>query len=209
MAVAGAGRRHRFLDVRFVLGVGLVLASVLGVTAIVSAAERTVQVYAAERPLAVGQRVASTDLVATAVRSVAADRYLAPGQVPEAGLLITRAVAEGELVPASAVGTAASITVSSVVVTTGAELASGVESGALVDIWAATELKAGGYGPPAVLVPDAEVVRVLENDSLLSSPQERAVEVLVPKDRVARVLQALANADAVSLVPVAQPVLPR
>ena len=197
----GIGR----IDARFVLGIALVLGSVAGVWAVVSAAERTARVYAAGSPLAAGDRITADSLVVAAVRLGGAGvHYLTPEDVPAEGLVVTRAVDEGELVPASAVGAESSLRLSSVVVPLPGELPRGVESGALVDLWAAPEAD-DGYGPPVVLVPGAEVVRSVESGAFLSGGGSRAVELLVPKDRVARLLQALANEDAISLVPVATP----
>ncbi|WP_210506432.1 hypothetical protein [Naasia sp. SYSU D00057] len=197
----GTGR----IDVRFLLGVLLVLGSVAGVWAVVAGAERTEQVYAAAAPLAAGDRITGDSLVVAAVRlGGTARHYLAPDDLPPEGLVVTRAVDEGELVPVSAVGSETSLRLSSVVVPLAGEPPRGVAPGARVDVWAAPEAE-DGYGPPAVLVPGAEVVRSVEDGAFLSAGGSRAVELLVPKDRVARLLQALANEDAVSLVPVATP----
>jgi hypothetical protein len=200
---------HRFrsrLDVRFLIGAALVVGSMAGVWVVVAAAERTEQVYAAATSLAVGDRVTAEQLVLAPVRLGGTGRhYLTPADLPDDGLVVTRAVDEGELVPESAVGSAAGLRLASVVVPLGGEPARGVESGALVDVWAAAETDEG-YGPPAVLVSGAEVVRTIESSGLLASGSG-AVEILVPKDKVARLLQALANADALSLVPVTSPVV--
>jgi len=57
-----------------------------------------------------------------------------------------------------------------------------------------------------VIVSGATVVRLVESASMVTGGETTAVEVLVPTSRVARVLDAVANADAVSLVPAAIPV---
>jgi hypothetical protein len=204
--MGGRGRRRTGrLDVRFLLGIVLVLGSVVGVWAVVAGAERTEQVYAAASPLAAGDRITADSLVVAAVRlGGATSHYLTPDDVPAEGLVVTRAVDAGELVPASAVGSDTSLRLSSVVVPLAGEPPHGVEPGALVDVWAAQETE-DGFGPPAVLVPGAQVVRSVDGGSFLSASGSRAVELLVAKDRVARLLQALANEDAVSLVPVATP----
>ncbi|WP_210480677.1 hypothetical protein [Naasia sp. SYSU D00948] len=198
--------RHRGrLDVRFLIGAVLVVGSIAGVWSVVAAAERTEQVYAAATALAVGDRLTEDRLVLAPVQLGGAGRhYLTPADLPEGGLVVMRAVDEGELVPESAVGSEAGLRLASVVVPLGGEPARGVEAGALVDVWAAPEGEDGVYGPPAVLVPGAEVARTLASDGLLTSGSG-AVEILVPKDRVARLLQALANGDALSLVPVTSP----
>jgi hypothetical protein len=205
MSLLPVRKRRLRLDVRFLVGAVLVVGSMAGVWAVVAAAERTEAVYAAAGPLAVGDRLTADRLVLAPVRLGATSRhYLTPADLPDGGLVVTRAVDAGELVPESAVGSEAGLRLASVVVPLTGEPPRGVEPGALVDVWAAAEAADGGYGPPAVIVPGAEVVRTVEGSGLLSSGSG-AVEVLVPKDRVARLLQALANADALSLVPVTSP----
>jgi hypothetical protein len=44
-------------------------------------------------------------------------------------------------------------------------------------------------------------VRIVEDDGLVSSRTSGAVEVLVPRSRVARVLQVQASGDALAVVP--------
>jgi hypothetical protein len=52
-----------------------------------------------------------------------------------------------------------------------------------------------------VIVPGAIVVRLVESDSIVAADQSTGIEVLVPKSKIARVLEALANDDAISVVP--------
>ncbi|HEY8587997.1 MAG TPA: hypothetical protein VIL55_00460 [Naasia sp.] len=196
---SGPARRF-WVDVRFLLGIGLIAASVLGGGAIVAAAERTETVYAAADALLVGQRVDRGDLVAVPVRlGATSDRYVRPADLPADGLVVTRPVDEGELVPRSAVGTEHAVEQSPIVLPIETEPASAVEPGALVDVWAARRTEDGGVEAPAVLVSRAQVVRTLEGDGLLAG--SGGVEVLIPQDRVARVLQALGDGDALTVVP--------
>ncbi|WP_150306893.1 hypothetical protein [Planctomonas psychrotolerans] len=205
--VPDPARRRRFwFDPRFAVGLALVLASVLGVTLLVATADRTEAVYAANSPLAVGDRVYPADLAISHVRLGASEKsYVRRGAVPKAGFIVTRTVSEGELLPAAAVGSIDGVTVSSVVVDTRGRLPRAVAAGEVVDVWSAREVENGLYGPPGVLVPSATVVRVLEPEGLLAQDVAASVELLVPKDRVARVLESLANSDAISLVPVNRP----
>jgi hypothetical protein len=199
--------RGRFwFDPRFAVGLVLVVVSVLGVTLLVSAAERTRPVYAATQTLAAGETVDATDLAVAQVRLGRAERnYLSPGDLPPGGVVLTRTVQGGELLPVGAVADADSVDVSSVVVQSTGRVPRGVEAGRLVDVWAAREGEGGLFGPPGVLVPSATVVRVLEDDGLVGDGAAESVEILVPRDRVARVLESIANGDAVSLVPAAAP----
>lgn len=198
------GRGRFWFDPRFAVGLVLVIASVLGVTLLVSAAERTRPVYAATQTLAAGETVDPDALAIAQVRLGRAERnYLSPGDLPPEGVVLTRTVQEGELLPAGAVADATAVDASPVVVASTGRLPRGVTAGRLVDLWAAREGEGGVFGPPGVLVPAATVVRVLEDDGLVGDGSAESVEVLVPRDRVARVLESIANGDAVSLVPAA------
>jgi hypothetical protein len=200
-ALAGRPRRFWF-DPRFAIGALLVVASVLGVVAVVSTADATTLVYAARNPLSPGDRVTSDDFVESSVRLDSAEQlYLLPGDVPNVGLVITKPVAAGELVPASAVGASAGLTLAAVVVSLGSELPESVGPGTALDLWAATEIQNGEFGPPAVIVSSAIVVRIAKKEGLVVNGAQTTVELLVPRLRIARVLEAIANKDALSVIP--------
>jgi hypothetical protein len=54
--------------------------------------------------------------------------------------------------------------------------------------------------PPAVLVSGAEVAAVVEADGMMSSSGP-SVELLIPREKTAAVLEALAAGDVIDLVP--------
>jgi hypothetical protein len=56
-----------------------------------------------------------------------------------------------------------------------------------------------------VIVSGATVVRVIESDGLVASDDAASLELLVPRLRIARVLEAVANDDAMSIVPASIP----
>ena len=198
-------RRARGVDPRLIIGVVLVIGSVAGVYAVVTAADRSVLVLAAASTVSPGDRIYVGDLRPTSVQlGDAGDEYLQEEDVPDDGLLVTRAVAEGELVPRSAVGAASSIRFASVIVTVRGQLSKSIVPGVVVDLWSSAEAEHGVYGPPVVLVGSATVVRVVESGGIIAD-QGGGVEVLIPRARIARVLEAVANGDAISLVPVSIP----
>jgi hypothetical protein len=204
---ARAGARRRFwFDPRFAIGLLLIVASVAGVVGIVGAADSSVLVYAAREPLAPGDRVDSDDLVGTSVRLAGAERlYLVPDDLPDDGLVVTKAVAEGELVPASAVGSTEGERQTSIVVEVSGELAESVEAGSTVDVWSARESTGGVFDAPVVIVSGATVVRLVDRQGLVVDNDSRSVEVLVPRTDVARVLEAIANDEAIAVVPASLP----
>lgn len=200
-------RKRFWFDPRLAIGFVLIVASVAGVLGIVSSADASVSVLAARDALAPGDRIDEDDLIATSVRLTGADDlYLVPGDLPDEGLVVTKAVAEGELVPSSAVGSTAGTRFASVVVTINGQLPASVQTGATVDLWAARKGEVSSFGAPAVIVSGATVVRVIEEEGLVASGETTTLELLVPRTRIARVLEAVANSDALSAVPVSLPI---
>ena len=206
--LAPAQRRRRFwFDPRFAIGILLVVASVGGVLSIVSSAEASTQVYAARDAIAPGDRIDADDLVAVSVRiDQSGELYLAPGDVPDEGLVVVRSVGDGELVPTSAIGSAAGLRLASVVVTVNGQLPESIAPGAVVDLWAASQQDSSSFGPPSVIVTGATVVREVESEGLVASGDVSSLELLVPRSKVARVLEAIANEDALSAIPASLPV---
>lgn len=198
--------RSFWFDPRFGIGIVLIGASVAGVGWIVGTADRTVDVWAARSLLTAGDRIDESDLIVRAVRlGEASGVYLAEADLPESGLLVTRTVTEGELVPLAAVGDGSSEEQAAVVVAVASALPRSVDAGAVVDLWSAEGADGGGFGPPAVLVSGATVVRVVEDDGLIVDGGTTGVEVLVPRAKLAVVLDAITGEDAISLVPVSTP----
>lgn len=201
------GARRRFwFDPRFAIGLVLVAASVAGVVAIVGAADTSVLVFAARTPLAPGDRIDGDDLVGTSVRLDGADTlYLVPADLTDDGFVVTKAVARGELVPASAVGSAEGQRQTSIVLAVNGALAASVVAGSTVDVWSARQSAAGAFDAPVVIVAAATVVRLVDQEGLVVDNRSVSIEVLVPRTDIARVLEAIANDDAVSVVPSSLP----
>jgi len=200
-------RTRLWFDPRLAIGLALVVASVAGVTAIVTTADRTSAVYVARSALAVGDHVDAGDVNLAHVRLGASEtRYVTPGRLPRAGLLVTRTVQAGELIPVGAVGTRAGESVTSVVVSVRPALAESVVAGSVVDVWAAKKTGPSQFAPPDVLVPAASVVRIIAPTGLMAATDGQSVEILVPKSMVGPALESVANGDVVSVVAVDSPI---
>lgn len=204
-------RRRLALDARLLIGLLLVVASVVAVVALVGAADRRITVYAAAAALAPGDRVSADDLVE---RSVALDGaeglYLRAGDIPDDGFVVAQPVGAGHLVPLAAAGSTDGTRATSVVLRLASPVSTVVGPGSLVDVWAVpgpAPLGDGAAGAPVVLVSQATVVRILAEESLItgSATAGSTIEVLVPRTRVARLLQAIADGDAISAVPAGLP----
>jgi hypothetical protein len=203
---ASAKRRAFWFDPRFAIGLVLVVLSVAGVVAIVATSDSSITVMAARTAIAPGQRVSVHDLVATRVRVGRSDRlYLAPADVPADGMVVTRTIAAGELIPASAVGGIAGEQRTSVVLALTSRLPQSVGAGSRLDIWAAQAASNGMFDAPTVIVSSAVVVRLVEDSGILRSDTGSSVELLIPRSDVATVLESVANGAAVSAVPLDLP----
>jgi hypothetical protein len=159
--------------------------------------------------------VHASDLVPTSVRvGRTAGLYLRASDVPSAGLVVTRSVAAGELVPHSAVGSVVGQALTSAVVAVNGTLASSIAPGTRVDLWSAqpaslsdgdtTAAAVGSFDAPTVLVSSAIVVRIVDQKNLVGSTGS-SVELLLPKADTATVLDAIANGAVLSVVPVDLP----
>lgn len=214
-------RRHTlWFDPRFAIGILLVITSVAGVSALVGAANASVEVMAARGTLTPGQKVHASDLVPTSVRADrTAQLYLHESDLPAAGLVVTRTVAAGELVAHTAVGSAAGTSLTSVVVAVSAALAASTGPGSRVDLWSSQPSQdtadgaggqpgaphdSGAYAAPTVLVSSAIVVRLVDQKNLVASTGS-SVELLIPKSDTATVLDAIANRAVLTALPVDLP----
>lgn len=199
-----AARRRRALDPRILVGIALIVASAFGTTALVAGLTRTTVVYRTHDAIVAGDRITPARLEPATVRlGDAAGLYLA-GPLPEGGLVATRTVAAGEMVPRSAVATDAVVGSATVVVDLASALAAGVHTGSTIDLWSApkTSTTAKQFGPPVVLVSDAVVSRVVTANGLISGGGQYSIEVQVPRDEVAAVLAAQAAGARLAAVEV-------
>ncbi|MGL4339140.1 MAG: hypothetical protein ACRCSP_01770 [Rhodoglobus sp.] len=199
-------RRTVAFDPRLLIGLLMVIGSVVGVVGIVSAADKTVQVYVASTPLAPGDRIKQSDLPTRSLRlGDTQSLYLLPGDIPREGFVITRSVLEGELIPASAVGSTRGLGLSSIVFEVDGELAESIGPGSTVDIWSAPETDGGQSETPSVIASDVTVVRLVEATTLVAGAQTTTVELLVPQGQVPEVLTAVSHSDVISIVPTTVP----
>lgn len=199
------GRARWRPDARLLIGVLLVAGATAGVVGLVAATDDSQAVYVARGPLAPGDRVTAAELELRSARlDAAAGLYLAEGQVPDEGLIITRTVAAGELIPASAVGDAAGGQWTSVVLSLGDRPPAAVVAGSTVDVWAAREVASGRYGTPQVLVQEVTVVALAQSEGFMAD-SGLEVEVLVPRTALPRVLESVAAADVLAVIPVHLP----
>jgi hypothetical protein len=198
-------RPPRWLDLRLVLGVLLVLGSVLLGARIVTAADATVPVWAAAGDLAAGTQLSTEDLMVVDVRlDSAGAAYLSAGTRPE-GRTLARAVHQGELVPRSALEAAAELVQLALPVQAG-YVPPGLQRGQVVDVYAVADPAAGATG-----VADGSVTAVVRNapvqaisgrsDGVLSTPTSTVqVVVAVAAGDAPEVLSAIGGRPLVVVV---------
>lgn len=194
--------RAFWADARFFLGILLIAASIAGVWFIVQGARQTVPVYAAAHTIVPGQVVSPDALqvvdVALGPRETA---YLTPAAVTE-GLVATRTVEAGELVPVTAVGDADRARTTTMVVRSAIDVPASVSAGTIVEVWSAPPAEQGRFGTPAILVADATVVSVTRDESMIGGGAA-SLEIVISRSDVAATLEAIATESALSVVPVA------
>lgn len=200
---ARSPRRAFWGDARFFLGVLLVVASVVGVWLVVTAARQTVPVYAAAHTIVPGEAIGEGDLkVVDVALGALGDVYLSADDLGDA-VVATRTIEAGELVPAASVGDPDSARTTSVVVRSAVDVPASVVAGTVVEVWAAPLLEESGtYDEPRVLVADATVVSVTRDDSMIGGGAA-ALELVIPRADVSATLAAMADESALSIVPTA------
>jgi hypothetical protein len=209
VAVPGSAPRRvrppRWLDLRLVLGVLLVLGSVLLGARVVAAADATVPVWSATGDLAAGTVLTTGDLVAVDVRlDDVAGAYLATSTRPE-GRTLARAVRGGELLPRTALEEPAELVQLALPVQAG-YVPPGLDRGQVVDVYAVADPAAGatgaGTGGVALVVAAAPVQAVSGRTEGVLSTATTTVQVVVsvPAGQAPAVLGAIGGRPLVVVV---------
>jgi hypothetical protein len=194
-------RRPSWRDPRLLVGLVLVLgASVLG-GVLVARADDTVPVLAAGSTLVRGDLLEQSDLRVVRVGlGDLDDVYVPADEGLVSGSVALRTVAEGELVPVSAVGRPDQLDSRPVSLPWQGPRPDGLVRGTSVDLWVAPREGTSGFGEPQLVVEAAEVVAVVEGSSGLGSTGGTRVQVMLEPEGVRLMLAALAAEDRVDLV---------
>jgi hypothetical protein len=198
-------RPPRWLDLRLVLGVLLVLGSVLLGARVVTAADATVPVWSASGDLAAGTVLAEADLVAVSVRlDDVAGNYLATSTHPE-GRVLGRAVRTGELLPRSALEEPTGLVQLALPVQAG-YVPPTLDRGQVIDVYAVADPAVGATGQTGgavdLVVSAAPVQAVTgRGDGVLSTATTTVqVVVAVAAEDAAGVLGAIGGRGLVVVV---------
>ena len=194
-------RRAFWGDVRFLIGVVLVILSIAGVWLIVSSARQTTPMLQAERTIAQGEALVSDDFRVVEVSlGAVTPGYLAPQDL-QPGMVAARTLADGELLPVAATAAAESARTTSIVVESSVGIPESVKVGTPVELWSAPpESEGEGFAAPRILVADVVVASIPEADGMLAQ-RSAALELVIDRADVADVLAAITNGAALSIVP--------
>ncbi|MFS0852468.1 SAF domain-containing protein [Microbacterium sp. 179-I 3D4 NHS] len=197
-------RRHRapWGDLRFLIGILLVVVSITGVWLLVASADTATPVLQATRTIVEGQPLVSDDFqVAEVALGGLTDDYLAPQQL-ESGRVAARTIESGELLRSSAAIAADDTRRTTVVVETGTPIPTEVDAGTVVELWTVPVREDGrSHDSPRLLLADAIVGEVTEADGMLSDGST-SVELVVDRAHVAEVLAEITGGSALAIVPV-------
>lgn len=195
-------RRAGWRDPRLLTGLLLILLSVAGVTAVVAATNRTEAYLAAAQDLEVGETVTEEDIVVVDVRlQEAEDHYVPADEGPTPGTVATQRIAAGELVPATALGSADRLDRKPIGIPVAHPWPDDAVAGSRVDVWVAEQKPSGrGYEPARLLLPAAEIASVETEETALGAGRGTVVHVLVEEGSMQELVDALGNDARVTLV---------
>lgn len=188
--------RARWLDGRLLAGVLLVLLSVVLGARVLADADRRVQVWSATRDLGADTTLRGDDLRVTSVRLDGHARHYLSASEDLDGLVLTRAIGRGELLPASAVRPSGSPDHRRVVIEVDRTGVTGLAKGQVVDLYTVAEPRSGETPAPPRLVlagvTVAEDVRAADG-AFGGGGAAAGVALLVGADDVPDVLGAAAS----------------
>ena len=194
-------RRAVWGDLRFLIGIALVVLSISGVWLVVSSSGATTAVLQANRTIVRGEPLVSGDFQVVEVNLGAiTDLYLAPQDL-RAGQVASRTVVDGELMSASDAEDASKVRTTTIVVESSTGIPADVDAGSIVELWHAPPLEDGAFDAPRILVGDAIVLSVTHADGMLAADGTSA-EVVIERADVAEVLAAVTGGSVLSVVPI-------
>lgn len=185
------------------VGIAIVAASVVAGARLLAAADDTIQVWSAATDMGAGDRVSEEDLVATSLRFADEDAlagYFTADQTLPPDMQLTRGVAEGELLPRSAIGSAAQTGLVELPVAVEPEqVPPSVGAGAVVDVYVVGAASSPDDRPAAPDGPVLSAVTVVDAPELTESfgtTGRRQLVLAVPEADATRFFSVLGSYDA-------------
>ena len=188
--------RARWLDARLLVGLLLVLLSVVLGAKLVADADERVRVWSLTRDLGPDVTLTEDDVDVASVRlDATASRYVSAEQDLD-GLVLTRPVGRGELLPVAAVGRADARAQRRVVIEVDRFGVAGLAKGRVVDLYVVREATGDGSpAPPELVLADVTVAEDVRGggSAFGGSGSKAGVSLLVDQADVPDVIDAVAN----------------
>jgi hypothetical protein len=200
-------QRPSWRDARLLVGLVLVLLGTALGALLIASSDDTVPMYAASTAIRPGDHLTSDNVRRVDVQlGDETSRYLsARSAVPDDSYAL-RDIPEGELVPVSAVGTSSTVTVQPVTVEVDANSARGLPANAVVDVWVSsrdTQSTQERYLEATLALERVSVSPVNQDASRFgAAASSMAVQLRVPRNKVAEIIAAVDRQSRFTLVPV-------
>ena len=187
--------RARWLDTRLLLGVLLVLLGVVLGAKVLADADERVEVWSVTRDLGSDTVLTSSDVTVTAVRLDRSARSYVAASEDVDGVVLTRPVGRGELLPLSAVTDDAAPDLRRVVIEVDRYGVSGLDKGRVVDVYVVPDEAAGEEpAPPELVLGSVTVAEDVRGEGGFGASGDRAaVTLLVESGDVPSVIDAVAH----------------
>ena len=200
-------QRPSWRDARLLVGVVLVLLGTVLGARLIAGADDTTPMYAASTTIRPGDRLTADNLRRVDVQlGDESARYLGATSAVADDSYALREVPEGELVPASAVGSRSAVSVQPVTIEVDASSARGLPAGALVDVWVSprdTQSTQERYLDATLTLQRVSVSPENKDSGRFGAASSTmAVQLRVPRDKVAEVIAAVDKQARFTLVPV-------
>ncbi len=200
-------QRPSWRDARLLVGVVLVLLGTVLGARLIAVADDTTPMYEASTTIRPGDRLTADNLRRVDVQlGDESALYLGATSAVADDSYALRGIPEGELVPASAVGSRSAVSVQPVTIEVDASSARGLPAGALVDVWVSprdTQSTQERYLDATLALQRVSVSPVNQDSGRFGAASSTmALQLRVPRDKVAEVIAAVDKQARFTLVPV-------
>jgi hypothetical protein len=203
--VAARLQRPSWRDPRLLIGLVLLLSSAAVGARVIASADHTQPVYAARSTLPSGTTLTADNLKVVHLRLTGTGAgYLDARRPIPRDQVVIRTVGAGEIVPLGAIAAASRLVSRPVAIPFDGPIPAGLAAGGLVDIWASAKQPDGagaGYAHPERIAQSVEVDDVSRPEAGLAGNRTASVQVLLPAESLAPVLDAMANDARVVVLP--------
>jgi hypothetical protein len=190
--------RPRWLDLRLLTGVLLVLISVVVGAKVVAASDKSEAVWVAARDLAAGTQLSSDDLRRGKVHLYGQhSRYVSAGGSPPLGYVLTRSVGRDELLPVAAItspGEASPFRLVTVPVAP-LHMPPKLAAGERVEVYVTSKTTGDKTGAPRLIYANAVVQSVATSGGLSGANGDAAVVLRVPPESVPTLVAGLRGGE--------------